>query len=202
VGCKGACNFWRFDTTNFDPEQCLVRSPDISDYYPHLHETDFTAAYMVRKQQKNEFKIDNEEDTFYYLILGTSDGAILCFDQEKYEFLNEGRLTYIDAGSQISHIVYSKDHLVIATSKGLLVRYPVKDLNKFEPPENQELIQRMTAESSISSLKMDEQNIEGIFGTSMGNIYYFNFAESQMVRIVTRATAGIDDISTVKFDFN
>jgi hypothetical protein len=32
----------------------------------------------------------------------------------------------------------------------------------------------MKAESAITSLVMDDLNVEGILGTSMGNIFYLN----------------------------
>ncbi len=45
----------------------------------------------------------------------------------------------------------------------------------------------MKAESSVVSLAMDDLNNEGIAGTSNGSLYYLNFAEKLIIRIVTKA---------------
>ncbi len=45
----------------------------------------------------------------------------------------------------------------------------------------------LKADSAVVSLSMDELNNEGIAGTSSGSIYYLNFAEKLILRIVTKA---------------
>lgn len=51
---------------------------------------------------------------------------------------------------------------------------------------------------------MDDMNMEGILGTTLGNIYYVNLAnnpeERQLIRLVSRAAPGLDTISMVRFD--
>lgn len=52
---------------------------------------------------------------------------------------------------------------------------------------------------------MEEHNNEGIIGTSMGYIYYVDISkpdEPQMIRLVTRASVGPDQISQVLVDPN
>jgi len=46
----------------------------------------------------------------------------------------------------------------------------------------------LKADSSIVSLAMDDLNNEGIAGTSNGSIFYVNFAEKLIIRIVSKAS--------------
>lgn len=47
---------------------------------------------------------------------------------------------------------------------------------------------------------MDDLGQEGIVGTFDGNLYYMNMQEKQLIRIVSRVSQALDDVSIVKFD--
>jgi hypothetical protein len=46
----------------------------------------------------------------------------------------------------------------------------------------------MKADSSIVALNMDELNLEGIFGTANGNVYYLNFQDKIMIKLISKAS--------------
>jgi hypothetical protein len=48
-------------------------------------------------------------------------------------------------------------------------------------------VQVLKADSAIVSLAMDELNNEGVAGTSNGSLYYLNFSEKLLIRIVSKA---------------
>jgi hypothetical protein len=81
----------------------------------------------------------------------------------------------------------------------MIVKYPISG-GKILPPEDTSQITSMKAESAITSLVMDDLNVEGILGTSMGNIYYLNLEAQQLIRLVSRGAPGLDEIGIVKFD--
>jgi hypothetical protein len=59
---------------------------------------------------------------------------------------------------------------VITDSVGNIVRYVLKH-KSLEIPQDRIVTK---AESAITAAYMDDQNIEGIIGTSSGNIFYIN----------------------------
>jgi 3-isopropylmalate dehydratase small subunit len=82
----------------------------------------------------------------------------------------------------------------------MIVKYPVVN-NRVLPPEaDATQIVTMRAESAIMSIVMDELNVEGILGTSLGNIFYLNLEVNQLIRLVSRASNGLDSVNLVRFD--
>jgi len=132
------------------------------------------------------------------IILGAIDGSIVAFDPAKEEFLNFGQKSHIMNG-QIGTISVKNNFVVMSSSTGMIVKYPIQG-NKILPPEDPSQIISMKAESAITSLVMDDLNVEGILGTSMGNIFYLNLEAQQLIRLVSRAAPGLDNIGIVKFD--
>ena len=80
------------------------------------------------------------------------------------------------------------------------MRYTQKQIGLDIPPDA--IV--MKAESAITAVYMDDQNVEGIIGTSSGNIFYINInqAEPQIIRLVTRATSAMDEVQIVQLDQN
>lgn len=109
------------------------------------------------------------------LLLGSSDGAIVAFDPEEQEFIQFGNKKYIMQG-QIGTICARNNSVVLSSSTGVIVKYPIVQGNIY-PPEEPGQITSLKAESPITSLVMDELNVEGILGTSLGNIFYINLQE-------------------------
>lgn len=100
---------------------------------------------------------------------------------------------------QIGTISVKNNCVVLSSSSGMIVKYPIQG-GKILPPEDASQIISMKAESAITSLIMDDLNVEGILGTSMGNIFYLNLEAQQLIRLVSRAAPGLDEIGIVKFD--
>jgi hypothetical protein len=46
----------------------------------------------------------------------------------------------------------------------------------------------LKTDGAITSLSMDDANVEGMIGTSSGSIYYANFDEKMIIRIVSKAS--------------
>ena len=49
----------------------------------------------------------------------------------------------------------------------------------------------------VVALAMDELNNEGLVGTGQGSVYYLNFNEKMMIKIVSKATP--NEVSIVRF---
>ena len=59
----------------------------------------------------------------------------------------------------------------------------------------------LKTEGSIIALAMDDLNEEGLIGTSNGQIYYANFTEKVLIRLVSKANGDQDAINIVKFNY-
>lgn len=82
--------------------------------------------------------------------------------------------------------------MVIALSTGMILKYPIAENNYLE--QTAQLTQLM-AENAVTSLVMDEQNVEGVFGSTDGNLYYMNITEQQIIKIVSRVASGLDHVA-------
>lgn len=60
-------------------------------------------------------------------------------------------------------------------------------------------MQILKTDSAIVSLAMDDLNNEGVLGTANGGIYYVNFPEKLIIRIVGKAYHLQKEIGIVKF---
>ena len=56
------------------------------------------------------------------------------------------------------------------------------------------------ADGPVVSLAMDELNNEGIVGTSHGTLYYINFNDKLMIKMVSKAYSVQKPITQVKFE--
>lgn len=92
-------------------------------------------------------------------------------------------------------------------SAGSIVRYTFK-INKsgvsYPIADGSSDYIRTQAEGAITAIQMDSNNHEGIFGTSLGNIYYIDLKEpNQMpIKLVTRVSPSLDVIRNLSFDLN
>jgi len=109
------------------------------------------------------------------LLIGCDNGCIVAFDMNKNDFVNFGNMTLVTDG-QVGIIIIKSNNVVLCTSTGKIVRYPIDGRNVL-PPEDPSRISEQSTESAITALVMDDMNVEGILGTSLGNIHYVNLAE-------------------------
>ena len=152
------------------------------DAVPHLRETDFTCAVAIPEIQKNKGGVtidNNQEDALnkpFTVLIGTKDGCILMFDKDQdMPWIENGRKVQLfpqDQDSQIGNIIYQKasNSIVITDSVGNIVRYVQKHISLDIPSD----VIVTKAESAITAAYMDDANVEGIIGTSSGNIFYIN----------------------------
>jgi hypothetical protein len=100
---------------------------------------------------------------------------------------------------QIGSISAKNNSVVLSSNTGMIVKYPIVHGNIY-PPEETGQITSLKAESSITSLVMDDLNVEGILGTSLGNIYYLNLQEQVLIKLVSRVCPIMDSIKVVRYD--
>jgi hypothetical protein len=66
-------------------------------------------------------------------------------------------------------------------------------------PTEAKHIQLFRAEGPVVALAMDDLNNEGIVGTAYGGLFYINFDEKLMIRIVSKAFSVQKAITAIKF---
>lgn len=81
---------------------------------------------------------------------------------------------------------------MIALSTGMILKYPIAENNYLEQTAQ---LTQLKAENAVTSLVMDEQNVEGVFGSTDGNLYYMNITEQQIIKIVSRVASGLDHVA-------
>jgi streptogramin lyase len=59
-------------------------------------------------------------------------------------------------------------------------------------------VQVLKADSAVVSLAMDDLNNEGLAGTANGSIFYLNFAEKLIIKIVSKAYHLQKEVSVLK----
>jgi len=129
-------------------------------------------------------------------MLGTSDGGVVAVSPypkdpsniRNLEWLEHGKKELI-MGEAISAIIYRHSQVVITGSSGLVIRYADKHAQVL-PPADKDMISKIKAEEGITATQMDDQNNEGIVGTTEGNIKYvqFNDEQAQCVKLVSKVT--------------
>ncbi len=58
----------------------------------------------------------------------------------------------------------------------------------------------LEADGAIVSLAMDDLNNEGMVGTSNGSIYYLNFDEKIIIKLVSSSSSGQDAVTCLSFN--
>ncbi len=67
-------------------------------------------------------------------------------------------------------------------------------------PTDAKQVQIFRAEGPVVALAMDDLNNEGLVGTAYGTLYYINFDEKLMIRIVSKAFSVQRPVTSVKFN--
>ena len=72
------------------------------------------------------------------------------------------------------------------------------------PPDDPDMITRIKTDDPITATQMDEQNNEGIIGTSDGSIKYiqFNDENHSVVKLVSKVSPYMDEINQLRYDQN
>ena len=97
---------------------------------------------------------------------------------------------------EIGHVICNNQAIVIASSSGSIARYGTANNQVF--PQDSKHVQVLKADTSVTALAMDDLNNEGLVGTSNGSIFYINFAEKMIIRIVSKSHNLQKEISVLK----
>lgn len=199
IGSKGSFRWWKCDVDEVAGQLDLTFQ-DVK-MKEELKESDFvTAAFtdIMALQQTS------------YVLLGTARGELAAFNPKDDTWVENGNIVKCLDG-QIGHIRVRNGHVIIADSAGQISRYPIQGGRVF-PPADMDNIQNLYANQpvtsnsqsqskvAITSLVMDELNLEGVAGTSEGNIHYINFQEKMMVKLVSRVSNVMEPVEFLEFD--
>lgn len=84
-----------------------------------------------------------------------------------------------------------------------MIRYADKHAQVL-PPDDRDMITRIKTNDPVIATQMDDQNNEGIIGTTDGSIKYIQFNDEahSVVQLVTKVSPYMDEISILKYDQN
>jgi hypothetical protein len=77
---------------------------------------------------------------------------------------------------QIGQISIKNNSVVLGMSTGMIIKYATNGLRVL-PQRDASSLTCLQADGAITSLVMDDLNVEGVCGTASGNLYYLNIAE-------------------------
>ena len=132
----------------------------------------------------------------YFALLGASDGSLTAYELGSSSFLEGGTKKWCITGV-IAHVRVANGQVVLASSTGTVARYALLPDALF-PTEKAQLT-FLRADGPVVSLAMDELNNEGLVGTAFGSLYYLNFGEKQLIRVVSRAYSVPRAVTSVRF---
>ena len=194
IGQKGCFLIWKYD---YEMQRILNIVPDMN---MDLQNTDFTSAtYTPKLPAPYNCEL---------VILGSADGAVVAVNPtprdpnniRKLDWVEHGKKEFI-LGEAISSIIYRHSQVVISGSQGSIVRYADKSA-QIMPPDDRDMITRIKTEDPIIATQMDEQNNEGVIGTSEGTIKYIQFNDDShpVVKLVSKVSPYIDSIDILSYD--
>lgn len=118
------------------------------------------------------------------------------FDVNTYQFLDAGLKKWVISG-EIAHCKVNNGQMVVASSSGTIARFATT-LQQVYPTDAKQ-VQIFRAEGPVVALCMDDLNNEGLVGTAFGTLFYINFDEKLMIRVVSKAYSVQKPITSVKF---
>jgi len=133
----------------------------------------------------------------YFAILGASDGSMTAYDLNQNQFIDGGEKKWCISG-EIGHARCNNHSMVIASSSGTIARFNTQMGGLF-PTDNKE-VQILRADGPVVALAMDDLNDEGIAGTAYGALYYLNFTEKLIIRIVSKAYSVQRPVTSLHFN--
>jgi hypothetical protein len=128
-------------------------------------------------------------------LIGTSDGSIVAFDNKNNQFVEGGQKQGTLRG-QIGHIVCNNDSAVIGSSGGAVARYFLKSSEGEVSAFPQHNLKMYNVDGPVTAISMDDLNNEGLVATEAGTIYYINFEDKILIKLII-SHAG--QISSLKF---
>ena len=120
-----------------------------------------------------------------------------AYDPNANQFLDACIKKWVISG-EIGHSRSNNHTLVVASSSGSICRFNISLIHMF--PQDNKQVTLFRADGPVVSLAMDELNNEGIVGTSHGTMYYINFNDKLMIKMVNKAYSVQKPITQVKFE--
>ena len=70
------------------------------------------------------------------------------------------------------------------------------------PPDDRDMITRIKTDEPITATQMDDQNNEGVVGSSDGSIKYIHFNDENyaVVKLVQKVSPYIEPVSILRYD--
>ena len=132
----------------------------------------------------------------YFAVLAAQDGSMTAYDLNANQFIDGGQKKWCISG-EIGHARINNQSMVIASSSGSIVFFNYHIGQMFPTEKNQ--VQILRADGPIVALAMDDLNNEGIVGTSYGSLYYINFTEKLIIKIVNKVYSVQRPVTSLKF---
>jgi hypothetical protein len=117
------------------------------------------------------------------ILLGCSDGTVCAYDLSKGEFYDGGRKVLLKkVKEQVTQINIKANHVSIATTDGNIYSYNISAgvSQSILPPEEKEKISITELKAGgVTAMSMDDQNAEGMVGTTHGCIFFVIIKENK-----------------------
>lgn len=84
---------------------------------------------------------------------------------------------------QIGAVSIKNQSVVIASSGGSVAHFPIQG-SRIQP-DDPDMMEVQVADAAIVAMTMDDFNNEGLIGTEAGSIFYVNFAEKVLIKLVS-----------------
>ena len=181
VGANGSMMLWRMDETADQLQYYEVEVPSAVSKQ-HL------VSLCYGEQMAGSYNT-------YLTMIGTSDGSLVGFDNKSNQFVHAGQKQAVLRG-QIGQIIANADSIVLGSSGGCIARYFMKTPDTEYNPFPHHNLKIFNLDGAVSAVSMDDQNCEGLIGTENGSIYYINFDEKILLKLVVTHHG---KISSLKF---
>jgi hypothetical protein len=136
----------------------------------------------------------------YYVLIGCDDGSLVAFNSNEDvedHFVDLGMRQRVIQG-QVGVVSIKNGSVVMGTSSGIIAHYVINGSNV--QPEDPQLMQFEQVDSAIIAVSMDDSNNEGLIGTEAGSIFYVNFNERIVIKLVSSNNNNQSAIEFCKLD--
>lgn len=201
IGSNSTITCWMFAEYGDDQHELTCAKIPKPEGLPSLNFLSGAYFSHLNPVAENANSFCSEEHMVGGLLIGCQDGSILYYDHDEgyIDLAEQGQNNKVSKllDEQIGHVSIRKpqqeqqkqkndkdqvveNSVVLMGSAGSVVRYTFK-INKqgtsYPIPDVNETFEKTQAEGAITAVQMDANNHEGIFGTSLGNIFYTDLRE-------------------------
>jgi len=134
------------------------------------------------------------------VLIGCDDGSLVAFNSNEDvedHFVDLGMRQQVIQG-QVGVVSIKNGSVVMGTSAGIIAHYLINGSNV--QPEDPQLMEYEQVDSAIIAVSMDDSNNEGLIGTEAGSIFYVNFNEKIVIKLVSSNNNNQSAIDFCKLD--